>query len=169
MPQAGHQRVATFRLLDVPALAHELRFPIDLWRKSWTSDGGGEGCGGKWTFGDLSWSVSSWGTTVTPIEQPNSSRTSSFPLHSSPSEAETIPQFGIGSETLGSCCSSQTRGSTHLSPPFLPPITHQPATTTRALTQGQNNGCHQVGGELRRRQRGRWWPPAARRCILWLQ
>ena len=68
MPQAGHQRVATFRLLDVPALAHELRFPIDLWRKSWTSDGGGEGCGGKWTFGDLSWSVSSWGTTVTPID-----------------------------------------------------------------------------------------------------
>ena len=41
MPQAAHQRVATFRLLDVPALAHELRFPIDLWRKSWTSDGGG--------------------------------------------------------------------------------------------------------------------------------
>ena len=39
MPEPAHQRVATFRLLDVAALAHEFRFPIDLWRKSWTSSG----------------------------------------------------------------------------------------------------------------------------------
>ena len=58
MPQPAHQRVATFNLLlDVAALEHEFRFPIDLWRKSWTS---GEG---KWTFGELWWSVSHEGHT----------------------------------------------------------------------------------------------------------
>ena len=85
MPQPGHQRVATFRLLDVPALAHEFRFPIDLWRKSWTSDGGG----GMWRQVDL------WRSEVECVEAragaqrshplPNSARISSslfpsFPL-----------------------------------------------------------------------------------------
>ena len=59
MPQPGHQRVATFRLLDVAALEHEFRFPIDLWRKSWT-------------FGGWRLSVELCGrrsTLVTPIDQ----------------------------------------------------------------------------------------------------
>ena len=55
----AHQRVATFRLLDVAALEHEFRFPIDLWRKSWTFGG--------WRQVDF---LSRWRSTlVTPIDQ----------------------------------------------------------------------------------------------------
>ena len=149
MPEPAHQRVATFRLLDVPALAHEFRFPIDLWRKSWTSDGGWGGCGGKWTFGDLRWRVSRWGTTVTPVDQPQLLGSAAVYFLASTSARVRLRRshnLGIGSETPGSCCSSQTRGSTHLSPPFwsracAPSCSPPHALIRPCLNPSSGQGC----------------------------
>ena len=123
----AHQRVATFRLLDVAALEHEFRFPIDLWRKSWTIGGwrlSVELCGAHWSH-------------------PLTSRSSRLcPSFHHPEWGLDSHNLGIGSETLGSCCSSQTPGHTcHRRFSFQLPL---PATDTRALAcgnQGRNDSC----------------------------
>ena len=56
------------RLLDlVPAFAHEFSFPIDLWVKSWTSDGGVGASGPLASSGELCHAGTH--TVVTPIDQ----------------------------------------------------------------------------------------------------
>ena len=50
------------------------------------------------------------GTPVTPIDQPSSRTSSLFPPPAGV-RLRRSHNLGIGSETLGSCCSSQTRGS----------------------------------------------------------
>ena len=105
----------------------------------------------------------SWGTTVTPVDQPQLLGSAAVYFLASTSARVRLRRshnLGIGSETLGSCCSSQTRARRTCHHRF--PL-QLPATTTRALTQGQNNRCHQVG-EHRRRQRE--VEVAARRCML---